>query len=159
MATRQRIKRLIRWVILGRKQGLRAWLRARAGAERSAASSRPVTPNRSSAAAAPGPSPMEGWTVLVSDAELSDGDVIEAMVGDRALAVARVGEEVYALDNVCPHAGGPLGDGTLDGCELTCPWHGWQYDVESGQNCLTESICQTSWPVEIENGHVTIELP
>ena len=157
MATRQQIKRLIRWVILGRKQGLRAWLRARAGAERSAASSRPVTPNRSSAAAAPGPSPMEGWTVLVSDAELSDGDVIEAMVGDRALAVARVGEEVYALDNVCPHAGGPLGDGTLDGCELTCPWHGWTFDVTSGACAMDPSLSADTIEVKRHQGFVYVK--
>ena len=96
---------------------------------------------------------------LLSVESLPPGEAAEVVAEGRIFAVYNVDGEFRVIDGICAHAGGPLGKGTLDGNIVTCPWHGWQYDVESGKNCLTESICQTSWPVEIENGHVTIELP
>ena len=47
----------------------------------------------------------------------------------RVIALFNVDGTFYALDGVCPHQGGPLGQGTLEGCIVTCPWHGWQFDV------------------------------
>jgi nitrite reductase (NADH) small subunit len=40
--------------------------------------------------------------------------------------------EIFALENVCPHMGGPLGDGEIESCMVTCPWHGWQFDIKTG---------------------------
>lgn len=40
--------------------------------------------------------------------------------------------EIFALDNICPHMGGPLGEGEIEGSIVTCPWHGWQFDIKSG---------------------------
>jgi nitrite reductase/ring-hydroxylating ferredoxin subunit len=54
--------------------------------------------------------------------------------GERWYAVANVGGSLYAIDNNCPHMGGPLGRGSLKGRELTCPWHGWRWDVTNGRN-------------------------
>jgi nitrite reductase/ring-hydroxylating ferredoxin subunit len=65
----------------------------------------------------------------------------------------------HALDGICPHAGGPLGQGELNATIVTCPWHGWPFDVTTGKHCLTENIVQTSYPVEIEAGEVFVELP
>ena len=65
----------------------------------------------------------------------------------------------HAIDGICAHAGGPVGNGELNGCIVTCPWHGWQYDVTTGRHCLTENIAQQSFPVSVENGDVFVELP
>ena len=54
--------------------------------------------------------------------------------GDRAYALANVDGVLHAVDNNCPHNGGPLGKGELDGREVVCPWHGWRWDVTSGRN-------------------------
>ena len=54
--------------------------------------------------------------------------------GARAYALAHVDGTVYALDNNCPHNGGPLGKGVLRDHEVVCPWHGWTWDVRSGRN-------------------------
>ncbi len=62
----------------------------------------------------------EGKAILVHDQK------------DREIALFKVNGEIFALDNLCPHMGGPLAEGELDGTCLTCPWHGWTFDVKTG---------------------------
>ena len=67
--------------------------------------------------------------------DLRPGDVRLACAGGRCYALINIDGTLHALDNNCPHQGGPLGKGTLHGRELTCPWHAWRWDVASGRNC------------------------
>lgn len=157
MARGRRIRSLLRWVLLGRDDGLRARLRRRLGFGDSSRETERESPIREAEAApVSAPDDLSGWTVLVPESELEDGEVIEAMIGDRALAVARVGDDVYALDNVCPHAGGPLGDGTLEGCELTCPWHGWTFDVKDGSCAMDPTLTAETVEARLHGGFVYI---
>jgi nitrite reductase (NADH) small subunit len=48
------------------------------------------------------------------------------------VALFKINGNIYALNNECPHMGGPLGEGTIEDCIVTCPWHGWQFDVRTG---------------------------
>jgi nitrite reductase (NADH) small subunit len=80
------------------------------------------------------------------------------LAGDRIVALFRVANEFYALDGMCPHQGGPLGQGRLAGCVVTCPWHGWQYDVRSGQHQSIPSLVHRTFPVKVEDGEVYVEL-
>ena len=66
--------------------------------------------------------------------DVPPGQVRLVVVDGRAWAVANVDGSFFAVDNNCPHNGGPLGYGALAGRELTCPWHGWRWDVASGAN-------------------------
>ena len=79
------------------------------------------------------------WTLeYVTVARVSDlrpGAVISVQAGERWYALANVDGVLHAVDNNCPHNGGPLARGELDGRVLTCPWHGWRWDVSSGRNC------------------------
>lgn len=70
--------------------------------------------------------------------ELGPGQVKLVEVEGARIVVARVGDTVYACGDVCAHRGGPLSDGRLTGTRLACPWHGWMYDVTTGQ-CLMPS--------------------
>ena len=56
---------------------------------------------------------------------------MEALVGDGTYAVCNAGGEIHALDGICPHAGGPLGQGALHGTTLVCPWHAWEFDCRN----------------------------
>jgi nitrite reductase (NADH) small subunit len=67
--------------------------------------------------------------------EVPPGTIIQVQAGDRSYALVNLEGSLHALDNNCPHNGGPLGKGTLYGQELGCPWHGWRWDVASGRNC------------------------
>lgn len=84
---------------------------------------------------------------------------IEVTVGGRVIALFKVGEEVHAIDGICAHAGGPLAKGAVSGRIVTCPWHGWQYDVSTGAHCLTPAICQQSFEVTVEGDEVFVTVP
>jgi nitrite reductase (NADH) small subunit len=96
---------------------------------------------------------------LLRSEEIADGTVREAIAGDRVVAVGRASGELFAVDGICLHAGGPLGEGRLSGTILTCPWHGWQYDVRTGRTCLNERICTEVFPIRVEeDGRVSVGL-
>ncbi len=66
----------------------------------------------------------------VADVPPGTGRTVE--VNGTKIALFNVGGRFHAIDDRCPHAGGPLGDGMLDGCVVTCPYHFWQFDVVKG---------------------------
>jgi nitrite reductase (NADH) small subunit len=124
-------KRMLRLVVLGRRNGYRARLLRRFGF------GAPESPRSETASAPAGPAAArDGFVQVVEAGEVEPGRVVEVIREGMALAVANVDGTFFAIDNTCPHAGGPLGDGQLDGHELTCPCHGWSFDVRSGA-CLT----------------------
>ena len=67
--------------------------------------------------------------------EVPPGQVRLVCAGERCYALANVDGALHAVDNNCPHNGGPLSKGQLSGTELECPWHGWRWDVTTGRNC------------------------
>lgn len=76
-----------------------------------------------------------------SDSSLPLANVSDIPVGKSIVVVSPDGEmialfnvdgKIFALNNACPHEEGPLGEGELEGVIVTCPWHGWQFDVTSG---------------------------
>jgi nitrite reductase (NADH) small subunit len=76
---------------------------------------------------------MSDFVRICSQSELpAAGDVREFMVGSRAFCVANVEGAIAVLDGVCPHEGGPLGEGILEEGRVVCPWHGYAFDVRTG---------------------------
>jgi len=76
------------------------------------------------------------------------------------VVLARVQDEVFACSDECTHQGGPLSDGRLQGARLACPWHGWMYDVRSGECVMPARGARVvTYPVTIENGEIWVELP
>jgi nitrite reductase/ring-hydroxylating ferredoxin subunit len=66
--------------------------------------------------------------------EVPEGTGKVVTTATRVLALYNVEGSFHAVENTCPHRGGPLGEGQLEGTVVTCPWHGWQFDVCSGVN-------------------------
>ena len=91
--------------------------------------------------------------------ELPPGQPTLVDVNGFRIALARVGDAVYALHDMCSHQGGPLSEGRLSGTRLACPWHGWIYDVRSGE-CLmpTRGGRVQSYPVRVEAGEIFVEI-
>ena len=75
--------------------------------------------------------PREFVTVVRVD-DIAPGQARQVTVDGRWVALFNIGGEFHAIDSICLHRGGPLAEGALDGCVVTCPWHGWQYDVTTG---------------------------
>lgn len=91
--------------------------------------------------------------------ELTVGQGKEFVLAGRVIALFRTSEKYLATDGMCPHAGGPLAQGMLRGCIVTCPWHGWQFDVETGAHKITARIKVGTYPVEIDADGVWVVLP
>lgn len=95
---------------------------------------------------------------LCATEDVPPGTAKELTVAGQVVALFNVDGTFYAMDGVCPHAGGPLGEGELNERVVTCPWHGWQFDVTTGQHCLTSNIVHRTFPVSVEDGEVFVEL-
>ena len=79
--------------------------------------------------------------------------------GTRVVLV-RVGDQIHALGETCAHKGGPLGDGKLSGTRLACPWHGWMYDVRTGQCVFPgRGAAVPSYAVRVEGDDVWVDIP
>jgi len=102
---------------------------------------------------------MAQYHRIASFEDVPAGTGKELVAAGRVIALFNVDGQFHALDGVCPHAGGPLGDGTLVGTTVTCPWHGWQFDVTSGHHCLNANIRHPSFPVRVDGSDVYVELP
>lgn len=89
--------------------------------------------------------------------DLAEGEAIVEDVDGTTVAVFLADGEVYALDGVCPHQGGPLGQGKVeDGC-VYCPWHGWQFELETGEHVHGKKSALT-YPVTVEGGDVYVTV-
>jgi nitrite reductase (NADH) small subunit len=62
------------------------------------------------------------------------GEVVEMIVDGKTLCIAHAGGTVAVLDGVCPHEGGPLGEGSIEGGRVVCPWHSFSFDLHSGES-------------------------
>ena len=92
-------------------------------------------------------------------AQLPPGSVMEAHVGDWTYAICNAGGEIHALDGICPHAGGPLGQGALHGTTLVCPWHAWEFDCRTGAHDYNPAVVAPTFPVQIVGDRILIDIP
>jgi nitrite reductase (NADH) small subunit len=90
--------------------------------------------------------------------EVAPGTGAVVQANGRAIALFNVGGTFYAIDNTCLHRGGPVGEGDLEGTVVTCPWHGFQYDVTTGRNVLDPEVGLEPYPVRVEDGAVLVGI-
>ncbi|MFO0912767.1 MAG: Rieske 2Fe-2S domain-containing protein [Pirellulales bacterium] len=110
----------------------------------------------------PGPTDSAGsdrWVTVATVDECPAGSTLECIAGDRIVALYNVDGQFFALDGICPHQGGPLGKGRLHGCIVTCPWHGWQFDVRNGQSQIAASIVQPQLAVRVDGVRILVNVP
>jgi|SRR5689334_2230147 nitrite reductase/ring-hydroxylating ferredoxin subunit len=78
------------------------------------------------------------------------------LLGEKRIALFNVAGTFYAIDDTCLHRGGPLGEGELEGCIVTCPWHGWKYDVRNGEMTMNPAARVKCYPTRIDAGDVQV---
>lgn len=89
-----------------------------------------------------------------------EGSGTVVMVGERSVALFRVEGACYAIANACPHRGGPLAKGEISGHTVTCPWHGWTWDVRTGVNVRSPASKRVEcFPVRTVDGELLIQVP
>jgi nitrite reductase/ring-hydroxylating ferredoxin subunit len=75
----------------------------------------------------------ENFIKVADIKDIKPSGMKQVQVDDEAICLANVGGKFYAIANVCTHEGGPLADGTIDGYEVECPWHGSRFDIRTGE--------------------------
>lgn len=90
--------------------------------------------------------------------EVAPGTIRQFQLDGPVIALANVEGKFFAVNNVCLHRGGPLGEGELDRVVVTCPWHGWQFDVTNGQLLTNAAVALACYQVEIRGDDVFVDI-
>jgi pyruvate oxidase len=99
------------------------------------------------------------WHKVAEVEDLPDGRVTTVQAGNRSVCLTHCGDRFGALENHCPHQGGPLGEGSIEKGMLRCPWHGYDYDPITGRPPEGFSDAPEAFPVEIRTDGVYVEVP
>lgn len=99
------------------------------------------------------------YVKVAKQKELADGAVIGKRIGDLAIALYRRGDEIYAMEDVCPHAGYPLSAGRFEDCVIECGAHGYRFDVRTGfPPKHGDGFPIPCFPVRVESGSIWADL-
>jgi nitrite reductase (NADH) small subunit len=101
---------------------------------------------------------MAEFVKVASLSDLAPGSAKMVEVNGKEIALFNVGGTVYATDNTCLHQGGPLGEGSLEGEVVTCPWHLWEYNVRTGEKVGASSLKVATYPVKLEGSDIKIAV-
>jgi nitrite reductase (NADH) small subunit len=102
---------------------------------------------------------MSDFVRICAQSELPRAnDVREFTVSGKTLCVANVGGSICVMDGVCPHEGGPLGEGTIEDGRVVCPWHGYAFDVHTGEAQDAPELRDTVFEAKIEAGELRARL-
>jgi 3-phenylpropionate/trans-cinnamate dioxygenase ferredoxin subunit len=93
------------------------------------------------------------------ESDIPEGEVRVFEAEGTGIAMARVNGRLFAIEDVCTHDDGPLGEGVLDGCEIECPRHGARFDIRTGAATRMPAAAPVAvFEVKVENGDVMVEL-
>jgi nitrite reductase (NADH) small subunit len=101
---------------------------------------------------------MSDWMDIAAldDVPQRGSRVVKTTAG--CVAVFRTGaDEVFALNNSCPHKGGPLSEGIVHGASVTCPLHNWVFSLETGQVQGADNGRVDTYPAKVENGRILLD--
>ena len=98
------------------------------------------------------------WHRVCASDELGEAQSVEVVLSGAVIAVFRTEGELSAIDGMCAHQGGPLARGRVSNGCVTCPWHGWQYDLRNGNNAVTCKPMLKTYGTEEHSGWIYIEV-
>jgi nitrite reductase/ring-hydroxylating ferredoxin subunit len=102
---------------------------------------------------------MAEFVKLTTRSEMpAEGEAKEFPCDDKVICIANIEGELRAMDNVCLHRGGPLGQGVIEGNKVVCPWHGWQFDPRTGEASHNPKARIAVYDLEIQDADVMIAL-
>ena len=101
---------------------------------------------------------MSEFTTIARTSEIPPGMAKVCTLQGREIAVIHADGSFRAVDNTCPHAGGSLGEGTVIGDKLECPFHCWQFDTKTGACCTVPGITIKAFDVLVENDEIKVKI-
>jgi thiamine pyrophosphate-dependent acetolactate synthase large subunit-like protein/nitrite reductase/ring-hydroxylating ferredoxin subunit len=99
------------------------------------------------------------WFRALGPEELPEGRVTSVTCGGRTVCLTHYDGQYGAIDNACPHQGGPLGEGSIENGLLRCPWHGWDFDPLTGQSPGDHDDCVLVYDVEERADGIYVGFP
>jgi nitrite reductase (NADH) small subunit/3-phenylpropionate/trans-cinnamate dioxygenase ferredoxin subunit len=103
--------------------------------------------------------PQATYVTVAQVGQIPPGTCRTVEVEGVFLALCNVNGNFLAVDNTCPHAGGPLGEGSMDGEVVTCPWHGWRFNVRTGERPENPEIRVPCVEVRVQGSDVQVRVP
>lgn len=94
---------------------------------------------------------------IYSVSQLSPGCVTEIMFEGEPIALCNAGGEIRALAGICPHQGAPLGHGAMNGENVICPWHDWEFNCRTGRHLTLPYVRLITYPVRIEGDDIMVD--
>ena len=101
---------------------------------------------------------MSEFQRVANNEEIPIGEGRSYEVGDRAVAIFNVNNEFFAIDDMCPHMGASLATGHLEDCVVTCPLHGWRFDVRDGTWRENPRVATDHFAVEVRNNEIFVDV-
>ena len=101
---------------------------------------------------------MEGFVKVTQASEIPQGEGRSFEVNGIIVAIFNIDGTFHALDGTCPHQGGPLGEGSVDGKNVMCPWHAWEFDVTSGACLGNPRLIQRKFSVKVEGQDIFVQV-
>jgi nitrite reductase (NADH) small subunit len=102
---------------------------------------------------------MAQWVRLCGAGEApAEGQVCEQRAGEFEICLARLNGELKAVDNICPHRRGPLGQGWIEGSAVVCPWHSWAFDLSTGLAEYPKGEKVGVFAVKVEGEEVLVDV-
>jgi nitrite reductase/ring-hydroxylating ferredoxin subunit len=98
------------------------------------------------------------WTKVAATDQLAPGNAMKVDVNGQELALYNVDGKFYCTSNICPHQGGPLAEGMIEGTTVVCPWHAWVFDVTTGQSPVNPRAKIPCIPVKVEGKDVLVSV-
>lgn len=99
---------------------------------------------------------MANFTKVCKTGDIPAGSGKTIDLNGKPVAVFNVEGAFYAISDTCAHRGGPLGEGELNGKTVTCPWHGWRYDITSGVNEMNPAVSVQKYQVKVEGDDLLV---
>jgi nitrite reductase (NADH) small subunit len=99
------------------------------------------------------------FEIVATLAELPANSVMEVTVRGEQYAICNASGNISALRGTCPHAGGPLGQGHIDGGRVVCPYHCWEFDCRTGENDFDPAVRVPTYAVAVEGEDILADLP
>lgn len=98
------------------------------------------------------------WVKVAGAEQLKPGTAMKVDVNGQELALYNVDGKFFATSNICPHQGGPLAEGMMEGCTVVCPWHAWVFDVSNGQSPVNPRAKIPCFQVKVEGKDVLVSV-
>lgn len=101
---------------------------------------------------------MGEFKTIANKSEIPPGQGKIFEIDGNSIAIWNLSGNFYAFQSVCPHRGGPVGEGEMEGNVITCPWHGWSFDVTTGVSPINPAAKLTCYQVQVEGEQIKVNF-